>query len=166
MVSVLSPTASLVFNKRKTSELLNNANSNNPVIKVLYSLVAIFQYLKKEKKLPFSSVETGCFFSLIKNTSATLISPGIKASIKSVLYSPGYNNKKTRASAGPIVAPAVSRLLLKPNTLALVALVASAESIASFAATRTPLPSRSTVLTKKIQRGATKKPISGFEIAL
>src|SRR5688572_902638 len=88
-VSVLSPIASLVFNNRKTSELLNNANSNKPVTSFLYSGVEMAQYLKKEKKLPFLSVDTGCFFSFSRNRNITLIIPGIKARTKSVLYSPG-----------------------------------------------------------------------------
>src|SRR5688572_20151347 len=89
ILMVSSPIVSFVFNKRKTSELLNSANCNKPVTRALYSLVAIFQYLKKEKKFPFSIVEAGCFFSFNKKISNTLMMPGKNARVKSALYSPG-----------------------------------------------------------------------------
>ena len=51
MVKVFSPIVSLVISNKKISELLNNAKSNNPGTTFLKSGVAIFQYLKNEKKL-------------------------------------------------------------------------------------------------------------------
>ena len=68
---VLSPIASFVFNNRKISELLNRANNSNPITSFLYSGVAIFQYLKKEKKFPFSNVERLFFFFQKKNKQYT-----------------------------------------------------------------------------------------------
>ena len=47
----VSPILSFVINKRKISELLNNANSNSAGTAFLNSGVATFQYLKKEKKI-------------------------------------------------------------------------------------------------------------------
>ena len=55
--------------------------------------------------------------------------------------------------AGPITAPNVSMLLLKPNTRPFVAGVASSLSIASLAAVLTPLPSLSSVRAKNIHNG-------------
>ena len=79
MVSVFSPIVSLVISNKKISELLNNAKSNNPGTTFLKSGVAIFQYLKNEKKFPLSKFETGCFFYFKRKIKRMESMPGINA---------------------------------------------------------------------------------------